>query len=56
MRREVRVEAISATGIGGATVADESGTLEEGDSLSTGAVAFSAPSGPELDGTATSVS
>lgn len=55
MRREARVEAISATGIGGA-VADESGTLEEGDSLSTGAVAFSAPSGPELDGTATSVS
>lgn len=56
MRSEARVEAISATGIGGVTVTEVKGALEGGDSVSSGPVPFSAPSRPDLDGTATSAS
>jgi hypothetical protein len=54
MRRDARVEALSAVTVEGATAAEGSWTLDEGDTVSPGTLALSTLSGPVFDGTGNS--
>lgn len=54
MRREARVEALSAVNAEGATVAEGGWTFDEGDTVSPGKLALSVLSGPAFDETGNS--